>query len=144
MKGSLWTVIVIACALALVVPLVNGGLADAETTDRTESATVDYDVNYTLAVDGSEYPSLSVTTNTTTLTNGTDYLFDAEAATIDWQNTTATTDGEAATIEYTAVDRTQTTENVVTILETAGSWAGFLLLIAAMGYIVVLMGGGGF
>jgi predicted lipoprotein len=139
----MWTVAVIACALALLVPLVHGALADAETDSVEETVTVDYDTNTTLNQTGSSY-ELTVTVDGTELDNGTDYVFDPGAASIDWQNTTASSGGDTATLSYDVVDRTQTTDRTVDILATTGSWAGFLLMIAALGYLVTLIGGGGF
>jgi len=95
MKGSLWTVAVLACALVLAVPLVN---AAAQTTGINESvsetATVDYTQNYTLANNDSQsFGELTVDNSSgVRLTNGSeaDYLFNRNDGTIDWDMTTKT------------------------------------------------------
>jgi hypothetical protein len=144
MQGRLWTVVAIACVLALAVPVVNGGYTEATGTDATDSTTIDYSADYQLATDGNSYVVERANTSSATLTQGEDYTVDAEAGTIDWLNTSATTDGEAVDIAYTALQPDSDTRQGKQILGTAGVWLGFALLIGAMGYIVVLIGGGDF
>jgi hypothetical protein len=142
MQGRLWTVVAIACVLALAVPVVNGGYTEAAGTDATDSTTIDYSADYQLATDGNSYVVERVNTSSATLTQGED--FTVNGGTIDWRNTPATTDGEAVDIAYTALQPDTDTRQGKQILGTAGVWLGFVLLIGAMGYIVVLIGGGDF
>jgi hypothetical protein len=142
MQGRLWTVVAIACVLALAVPVVNGGYTEATGTDATDSTTIDYDADYQLATDGESYVVEKVNTSSATLTEGEDFSVSGEA--IDWINTSATTDGENVTVEYQALQPDADTQQGKQILGTAGVWLGFALLIGAMGYIVVLIGGGDF
>jgi len=142
MQGRLWTVVAIACVLALAVPVVNGGYTEATGTDATDSTTIDYSSDYQLATDGDSYVVERVNTSSATLTEGEDYT--VNGATIEWQNTSATTDGEAVDIQYQALQPDSDTRQGKQILGTAGVWLGFALLIGAMGYIVVLIGGGDF
>jgi hypothetical protein len=142
MQGRLWTVVAIACVLALAVPVVNGGYTEATGTDATDSTTIDYSADYQLATDGDGYVVERVNTSSATLTQGEDFTVDG--GTIDWRNTSATTDGEAVDIAYTALQPDSDTRQGKQILGTAGVWLGFALLIGAMGYIVVLIGGGDF
>jgi hypothetical protein len=142
MQGRLWTVVAIACVLALAVPVVNGGYTEATGTDATDSTTIDYSADYQLATDGDSYVVERVNTSSATLTQGEDFTVDG--GTIDWRNTSATTDGEAVDIAYTALQPDTDTQQGKQILGTAGVWLGFVLLIGAMGYIVVLIGGGDF
>jgi len=142
MQGRLWTVVAIACVLALAVPVVNGGYTEAAGTDATDSTTIDYSADYQLATDGDGYVVERVNTSSATLTEGEDYT--VNGATIEWQNTSATTDGEAVDIQYQALQPDSDTRQGKQILGTAGVWLGFALLIGAMGYIVVLIGGGDF
>jgi hypothetical protein len=144
MQGRLWTVVAIACVLALAVPVVNGGYTEATGTDATDSTTIDYSADYQLATDGDEYVVERVNTSSATLTEGDDFTIDGEAGTIDWLDTSATTDGENVTVEYQALQPDSDTRQGKEILGTAGVWLGFALLIGAMGYIVVLIGGGDF
>jgi len=142
MQGRLWTVVAIACVLALAVPVVNGGYTEATGTNATDSTTIDYSSDYQLATDGEGYVVERVNTSSATLTEGEDYTVDG--GTIDWLNTSATSDGEAVDIQYQALQPDSDTRQGKQILGTAGVWLGFALLIGAMGYIVVLIGGGDF
>jgi len=146
MKGNVWTVVVIALALAFLVPVINVGYANAtEQRVANESTTVDYSSNYTLgqqAVDS--YGELTVRANAAELTNGTDYVFHPNNGngTIDWQDTAATSDGDPATLNYTYQVHDQGTEDQRQILATIGPWIGTLLLVAVAGTIVRFLGGG--
>lgn len=146
MKGNVWTVVVIALALAFLVPVINVGYANAtEQRVANESTTVDYSSNYTLgqqAVDS--YGELTVRANAAELANGTDYVFhpDTGNGTIDWQDTAATSDGDAATVNYTYQVHDQGTEDQRRILATIGPWIGTLLLVAVAGTIIRFLGGG--
>lgn len=142
MQGRLWTVVAIACVLALAVPVVNGGYTEATGTDATDSTTIDYSSDYQLATDGDGYVVERVNTSSATLTQGED--FTVNGGTIDWLDTAATTDGENVTVTYQALQPSSDTQQGKQILGTAGVWLGFVLLIGAMGYIVVLIGGGDF
>jgi hypothetical protein len=144
MKGRLWTVVAIACVLALAVPVINGGYTEAVGADTNETATVDYDTDTQLAADGTEYVVESIQASSGQLTAGEDYTVDEDTGTVDWLNTSATTDGESVDVFYTALQPESDTQQGRDILATAGVWVGFALLISAMGYIVVLMGGGDF
>lgn len=148
MKGNLWTVAVLACALALLIPIAHGGFASAaDTKTANETTTVDYDQPYTLGESPDEiyeYESFTVSANNTTLTRGTDYLVNESAGELDWQNTTVTSNGDAADVNYTFAVHDQRTQAQADLLATAGTWAGFLVVISALGYIVILMGGGSF
>lgn len=148
MKGNLWTVVLIACALALLVPIVNGGYADAATTEvANETATVDYDQAYSLGqspADVYEYGSFDVDANGTNLTRGTDYLVNETSGQLDWLNTTATTDGDTAAVNYSYSAHDQQTTIQADILQTVGSWIGLLVMLFGLGYIIVLMGGGSY
>lgn len=76
----------------------------------SENATVeDYSENVTIVVDGS------------TLEADTDYSWNSTSGIVDWRNTSATSEGDSATIDYQAHQRTQ---------ETATTW---MLLAPLMG-----------
>jgi len=150
MKGSLWTVAVLACALALAVPLVNSA---AQTTGINESvsetATVSYTQNYTLANNDSQsFGELTVDNSSgVRLINGSenDYVFNRTAGTISFDATTRTSSGEVVTINYSYQDQTERQDTASSTLLAFGEFVGFLLLVAGMGYLVILMvGGSGF
>jgi len=146
MNGTLWTVVVLALALALAVPVVNGGVTNAaNSTAVAETTQVDYTTNYTLQrTDTFGVENLTVEVNGSTLTEGSDYLFDEPARTIDWQNTAATSSGDQANISYDVLTHSERTQDIRRLLATVGGWAGLLVAIAALGYLVTLIGGGDF
>jgi len=97
-----------------------------------DTATVDYTTDYGVSqnatVEGYS-ENVTIVVDGTTLEDGTDYTWNSTAGTIDWQNTTATTDGDSASIEYRAYQRTQ---------ETATSWmllAPLMSLFGLFGFI---------
>lgn len=148
MKGNLWTVIVVALALALLLPVTNAGLdRTAVNESATDSLVVDYNESSELSVqpaDIYEYDTLNVTQNGTLLTEGEEYRFDESAGAIDWINDSSNlvSEGDEATAEYVYRDHDQDTSAVAGVLEQLALPLGFLLMMVAVGYIVVLMGGG--
>lgn len=141
MRGNLWGLVVIALALALALPAVNIGFANAaQPGESVENTTVDYDQNYTLGNnDVYEYTSLNVTANTTQLSEGTDYRFDTANGTISWLDTLATADGDDATVQYEFTDHDETTSNQKRLLQTVATPVGFLALMITFGYLLVLV-----
>jgi len=142
MKGNIFGVVVIACVLALGVGMINSGYSNAaEPGNATESATVDYDVNYTLQEnpDPYEFTNLTVTSNGTELREGTDYLFDTENATIEWQDTLDTTDGDAAEVAYEYRDHSETTTTQARILSTIATPIGFVFLMIVLGALLTMI-----
>lgn len=144
MKGNLWAIAVLFIGLIVLLPAAGVAFADnARTATANETTAVDYDSNYTLGeTDVEEYTNLTVTANNTTLDNGTDYAFDPPNATIDWINTTATSDGDAAAVNYTYAYYNTATQTAASLLTTAGAWLGFAAIIAVLGYILMMIPGG--
>lgn len=144
-KGNIWQIAVLALALALVLPAVNVAYGDAAAEyDATETTAIDYTQDYTLGNDSAfSYPSLSITSNGTALEEGPDYEFNETSATIDWLQSADTTTGEDATIDYTYAEHSEQTENNGKILQTAGVWVGYLLMITVLGALLVMVFGGG-
>lgn len=144
MKGNLWTIAVLFIGLLVLLPAVNVAFADAaQSAAANESTTVDHSTNYTLGVTNvEEYTALNVSANDTELTNGTDYLFDPSNATIDWQDTSATSDGDDAAVNYTYTYYDDTTQTVESTLATVGVWVGYAAVMAVLGYLLLLIPGG--
>jgi len=145
MKGNLWGVVVVALVLAML-PVLNGAFAESASQVRSiENTTVDYSTNYTVNREPVvSYGTVTVTANGSQLVNGTDYQFTPENGTINWQNTATTSDGDAATVNYTAVDHSQTQDDTRGIMATLAPWLGLLLTIVALGTLIRWMPGGGF
>lgn len=147
MQGNLWTVAVLACALALVVPFVGTGLDDATVPrEATEEAEVDYSNPYELGQQDVEgYRNLTITNSSgVVLANGTDYDFNKTAGEVDFKMTQNTTSGELVSVEYIYLTHTQAQETGESVLESMAPWLGLSLLIAAMGYLIILLSGGSF
>lgn len=146
MKGNLWAVAALFIGLVVLAPAVNLAFTDSVTYTANETTTVDYDTNYTLANDDArEYPSLNVSTDDTVLTNSTDYTFDRPNATIDWNDTAATTDGETAYVNYTYVVYDEATKVSSKALGAIAIPLGFIFLMVVVGLILNMLpeGGGG-
>jgi len=144
MKGSIWTVAVVACALALLVPLSGTALVDsAAGFDASENTTVDYDVNYSLENDDVfSYTDNTVTAGGSELEAGTDYEFLNESGEINWINTTATTDGEDVQVQYSFEDATDRTKTQRDLLGLFGPWIGLLLVVVSLGTVLKMTFGG--
>lgn len=143
-KGNIWQVAVLALALALLVGGANVAFsAAAEEFTVEETATVDYSTNYTLQNDDAyRYVQLTITSNGTELSEPEDYVFNETSAEVDWQTSPDTTEGDDATLNYTYEDHSDLTRNFAAILGTAGTWIGLLLMVAALGYLLVIVFGG--
>lgn len=88
-------------------------------TNVSENATVEgYGENVTIVVDGTE------------LVAGSDYAWDDSDGQVTWYNSSNTTDGDAATIEYVAYQRTA---------ETAAAWTVIGPLMGLFGLFGVLV-----
>jgi len=144
MKGNVWAIAVLFIGFIVLAPALNLAYAGAtQSAMANESTAVDYDQNYTLAQqDVENYTSLTVTANNTTLADGTDYEFDRPNGTIDWLNTTATEDGDAAWVNYTYAYYDDTQQLAATVIENAAVALAFLALIAGIGLVLKITGGG--
>lgn len=97
-----------------------------------EPVTVDYDVESSVAVDGLSYnESVSIEANGVTLTAGVDYSWNAETGNVTWFNTTATSDGDSGTIDYTAQTTTDESKGLATIGTIFAVALALLALLAA-------------
>lgn len=153
MKGNVWQVAVLAIALALLFPALNIGFGEAaqDFSVGNEPDTIDYSVNSSVDTDAWDYDDLNVThepTNTL-LDEGTDYNWYSDSGTIEWLNSSSTTDGDEVTLSYEYDQHTQDTENVEGALAPISPVMTLLLLIAVIGTIfawtaIGMDGGGGF
>lgn len=147
MQGNLWTVAVLACALVLLIPLAGAGYDDAtQPREANETAEVVYSNPYELQQqDVAGYGNLTVTNSSgTQLVNTTDYTFDRGNGEVDFSNTSKTSSGELVTVNYTFFVHTEAQRTSETVLASLAPWLGLLLVVAAMGYLFVLVAGGTF
>jgi hypothetical protein len=100
------------------------GYEETATVDYTD----DYDVAQNATLEGYD-DNPAVTANGQQLVRGEDYKWNATGGTVTWLNSTNTTSGDTATIEYRAYQRTQ---------ETALAWTLISPLMALFGVFTVL------
>lgn len=145
MKGNIWQVAVVALACALALPALNVAQTNATVQGaENESVTVDYTNNSTVSADAVSFnETVTITSEGTTLTDGTDYEWYHETGTVEWYNTSSTTEGDTAWVDYTYQYRTQETEDVSGMLASVSPVLGLLLLITGLGALLVISWGGG-
>jgi hypothetical protein len=131
--------------IALIIILGVGAVAFApayvDGADRqsvtNESITVDYSAPQSVSESGLEYDDTVSVYNSSgaELAAGTDYDWNATDGTVTFQNTSATADGEAATISYqyrAASEQHETRAGIAGFVGQALTW---LLVLMAGGYV---------
>lgn len=136
--GSIWTVCVVALALALALVGLNAATADAaEDEFVTRNLTVDQGTDVNVTIDAYRVSDdETVTSNNTTLTEGTDYQWYPTNTTLRWYTTSNLTDGDDATLNVSAERLESEEQQTTSILATFGGWVGLLLMVVALGWIV--------
>lgn len=153
MRSSLWTVLVVACALALAVPGLNAA-TDSNVRPVNETATETVTVEYGAANDTAlpprdAYAFLDNETVTNAsgdqLVEGADYEWFTGNGTVRFFNTSATSSGESATVDYT-YQRARSGEGryVVDQLANLDPLVGLLLFVAVGGLLLKVVFGGTF
>lgn len=144
--GSIWTVIVVAIALALALVGLNAAFADAaESNQATRNITVDQGSNVSVEIDAYEVTdNETVTSNGTTLSEGSDYNWYPTEQTLEWLTSSNTTNGDDATLDVQIEAHEQAERTTGDLLSAAGSWIGILLLVTAIAWILNVALGGGF
>jgi len=131
--------------IALIIILGVGAVAFApayvDGTDRqsvtNESITVDYNVPQSVAESGLEYDDTVAVYNSSgdKLAAGSDYAWNATAGNVTFQNTSATTDGETASISYQYRSASEQHETRAGIAGFVGQALTWLLVLLAGGYV---------
>jgi len=125
-------------------PAVNIAYAGAGVSQPivNESMSVDYGAPVPVQTNATAYgDDFTVTSDGATLSPGTDYRWHQANGTVEFYNTTATTDGGTVLVDYSARERTAATEQFATLFSLGGRVAGFLVL--ALGVGVAFRGIGG-
>lgn len=152
MNGSPWQVAVIAVLVAVV------GLAGASATQSgsysataSDTTTIQYNTTYSVSepVDGSVdayNDTVTITANNTTLEEGRDYQWDASNGSVEWLNSTATSDGDSATIDYgySAYRQSTTTIHALTSAINPVFGLAFFVVVVGAAWRLAHSGGGGF
>lgn len=141
-ETSVWTLAVVFLFIVTVLPGLNFAANDNTTvlTVENESLTVNY--SDPSAVDPAE-EALGFEPNATVfnasgaeLANGTDYEWRPSNGTVAWFNTTATTDGESASITYEYTTRTSRTRQLNVIMGIIAEVWPLLILFAGLGVVL--------
>lgn len=118
MGDSKFGALVILVIVGFIVGVFPATLADGATTTTVtdESITVDYQNTTSVAEDGVSYnQTVTITVDGTTLTDGTDYDWNATTGAVTWYNTSATSDGETALIDYGVEQVTESSRQLADI-----------------------------
>lgn len=144
MRSSLWTVAVVLLLLVVGVVALGSAADDAGTMHQgNETYILDNDSAVQLD-NASEWAwmerneTVNSTTTTRTYDRGDDYLIDYPDGEI--TANTSITDGEQVSIEYYYQTADQTTATIVGIFELLGPAIGLLVMIAAIGALLSLLG----
>jgi len=137
---------VVVLLLGLSVPALGAAYADAGTPmDYSETLTVDYTTDSTVSETATSEgygPNPTITADGSQLEAGSDYLWNDSDGSVDWINTTNSTSGDTAAIEYSANQRTGETEMAWTLISPLMGLFGMFALVSAIrvlwGYIAEL------
>jgi len=128
--GALVLIIVLGAIVALGPAALAEGAVVVAVTD--ESITVDYDREVSVNESGLEYNEpVTITNDGTTLQEGTDYEWNATTGNVTWYNTTSTSEGDQAEIDYeyeAVTEESQQLAQLVSIFEIPLALLVLLLL----------------
>lgn len=126
---------VVILLLGMAVPTLGTAYSSAGSpVEFEDTTTIDYQNNTDLTAKATSegYAVDQITANDTTLTDGTDYEANLTAGSINWLNTSTTSSGDTATIEYRATQRTVETETAYTIISP------FMALFGVFAFVTTL------
>jgi len=144
MRSSLWTVAVVIILLGVGVVALGSAADDAGTMHAAnETHVLDNDsaVQLDNATDWAwmeRNETVTSTTSTATYDRGDDYLIDYPDGEI--TANTSITDGEQVYVEYHYQTADQTTATIVGIFELLSPFIGLLVMLAAIGALLSLLG----
>ncbi len=134
-SDSITQLAVVILLLGMAVPTLGTAYSAAGSpVEFTDTATIDYGTGYDLTASATEegYAVDQITANGSTLTAGTDYDANLTAGSIDWLNTSTTSSGDTASIEYRATQRSTETETAYTIIAPLMGLFGIFALITSV------------
>lgn len=138
----LWTLIVLLLGVFLlgfggVQAGYDNALEDYSVTD--EAATVDYTQETNLSKSGtaeSFNDTITVTANGSELVEGTDYEWYPSRGNVSWINSTATSSGDAASIDYTYQDHPEATQFSFDIFYLMLLFVAFMMVYVSYKWIL--------
>lgn len=150
MKGTLWSMAVVAVFLAVVLPAANIGYYNATSTSTVfnESGTVDY--SQPVAVNNTDLTVRYLNNETVydkngqELIEGTDYDWNTSSGEITFYDTVSTNDGENFTIDYAYETRTDTTTDIAALISPWGAFLGIFFFVVVISALLGMLFGGGF
>lgn len=120
---------------------IGASLDDADrTVTREDSLVVDYDATYQLETRGS-FVSITAEVDGTALQRGTDYTFDESAGELSFADTTATTEGDVATVSWTYQGRSEAASTTRGLQITLIELLPYLALIPVGLFVLTLAAG---
>jgi len=125
---------VVILLLGMAVPTLGTAYSSAGSpVEYTDTATIDYQTDTDLTADATAegYAVDQITANDTTLTEGTDYEAN-HTGSINWLNTSTTSSGDTATIEYRATQRSVETETAYSIIAPLMGLFGVFALVTSV------------
>lgn len=126
---------VVILLLGMAVPTLGSAYASAGTPiEYQDTASIDYTSDYTLSENATEegHTVSEIVANGQQLTEGDDYRVDRAAGTVNFLNTTNTTSGDTAQIDYTATQRNSETELAYDIIAPLMALFGIFALVTAV------------
>lgn len=150
MDNSTYAVLAAVVVLALLLPGMN--VAYQQTGDPTTVQNDTYTVDYQDPTQLDHDPGVTAWNDSITVYNesdaqldgGADYVYDAENGSVEWVNSSATTDGSTVSISYGYAVPSQTTKNVRQVFGNLAPVLGLGLLAAGVGALWRLLDLGGY
>lgn len=138
----LWTLIVLLLGVFMLgVGGMQAGYDNAtESFEITgEAATVDYDQETSLSKSGeaeSFNESITVTVDGSELAEGTDYEWHPSRGNVSWINTSATTEGDSASIDYEYTDHPEATQFSFDMFHIVLLFVAFMMLYVSLKWVL--------
>lgn len=148
---DIWRFAVLSLFTVTILLGANAAYASPDATTLGSVANEQLTVNYSVesGVDEPQYVRTYLDNETivdsggTTLTEGTDYEWNTSVGNVTWIDTTETSEGETVTIDYAYRQPTDGTRLTAGIMGIFGGLIGVLLLVAGVGAMWDITGGGG-
>lgn len=139
-SATVFELAVVVVGIVLFLTMASGAYADATVNKSidNQTVTVDYTNDSQLdAVDVVEYRNATVFNSSgDELTEGTDYNYSKQNGSVDWINTTATTEGSTATVSFDYATHQEEARLVASIVEPLSAVMGLLPWLVGVGAVL--------
>lgn len=139
--NTIWAFAVVAIFLAVGLTGLNHAANDNTTTLLVENESVTIDFQNASSVDppqealGFEPNATVFNSSGVELINGTDFRWHPSNGTIEWFDTANTSDGEAATVTYEFLARTERTRGINRVMNVVARPLALLFIFAVVGSV---------